>query len=49
LQSNIGRTQNVPAMDSASLGILMMLLNIFLPGIGSIVAGDLPFAVPGLI
>mmetsp|Transcript_23867 Transcript_23867/g.49937 ORF Transcript_23867/g.49937 Transcript_23867/m.49937 type:complete len:94 (+) Transcript_23867:30-311(+) len=33
------KNQSVPAMDSANMGILILLLNIFLPGIGSIVAG----------
>ena len=39
------RNQTVPAMDSANMGILILLLNIFLPGIGSIVAGRDVFRV----
>jgi hypothetical protein len=37
---HLDRNQNVPAMDSANMGILILLLNIFLPGIGSIIAGN---------
>mmetsp|Transcript_7227 Transcript_7227/g.22204 ORF Transcript_7227/g.22204 Transcript_7227/m.22204 type:complete len:96 (-) Transcript_7227:106-393(-) len=33
------KTQSPPAMDSTNMGILILLLNIFLPGIGSIVTG----------
>ena len=33
------RQQNVPKMDTKSWGLLMLILNIFFPGIGSIIAG----------
>ena len=37
--------QKVPKMDTKSMGLLMLILNIFFPGIGSIVRQILMFTV----